>query len=103
MRTTTEPSACFASFPVSMVMVLPSPISNVLTIGFINFVALGRFKGLLYNWNRKPRLNRGFHWLVLYFLLTDIQLADDFSIASDVCFLQVIKQASALAYKLNKG
>ena len=35
IRSITEPSACFASFPVSSVMVLPSGSSIVLTIGLI--------------------------------------------------------------------
>ena len=35
MRSITAPSACFASFPVSSVMVLPSASSIVLTIGLI--------------------------------------------------------------------
>ncbi|EXY30750.1 hypothetical protein M080_6984, partial [Bacteroides fragilis str. 3397 T10] len=35
MRSITEPSACFANFPVSSVMVLPSGNSIVLTIGLI--------------------------------------------------------------------
>ena len=40
IRSITEPSACFASFPVSSVMVLPSGSSIVLTIGLIIKIVL---------------------------------------------------------------
>ena len=40
MRSITEPSACFANFPVSSVMVLPSGNSIVLTIGLIIKIVL---------------------------------------------------------------
>jgi hypothetical protein len=40
MRSITEPSACFANFPVSSVMVLPSANSIVLTIGLIIKIVL---------------------------------------------------------------
>ena len=44
IRTITEPSACFANLPVSMVICLPSPKSIVLIIGFtINFKSLSFF------------------------------------------------------------
>ena len=38
MRTTTEPSACLASFPVSMVTVLPSSSKKEEVIGSIGFI-----------------------------------------------------------------